>query len=193
MLSRMRLFTGLAIPEHLIAPLETVMNLLRGTAPLRWSPVENLHITTKFIGEWPEARLAELQEALAKMPKPGVFEMSVGRFGFLPNPHRPKIFFAGVHGGAGLGELATKMEDTVANLGVKREERPYTPHLTLARIGNESIVGLREKIAELTRSGANLDFGAFTAKEFHLYLSKSGPGGSVYSRLAAYSLEKAAS
>jgi len=187
-LSRMRLFTGLALPAHIIAPIETVMNQLREIAPLRWSPPENLHITTKFIGEWPEAQLPELEDYLDKMPKPRPFTVTLARFGFLPNPHHPKIFFAAVHADAGLTKLAKNIEDTLATLGIKKETHPYAPHVTLARVGQalSPAQALREKIAELTKNGVNLEFGTFKATEFHLYQSKN----SQYTPLATYPVAK---
>jgi len=187
-LSCMRLFTGLAIPAPVIAPIETVMKQLRESAALRWSPPENLHITTKFIGEWPEARMPELDDCLQKMPKPQPFSVTIARFGFLPNPHRPKIFFAGVHADAGLNELAKNTEGTLANLGVKKEDRLYTPHLTLARVGQAlpPVQSLRERIAELTNNGEAFEFGSFQSTEFNLYQSRN----SFYTILASYPLAK---
>jgi 2'-5' RNA ligase len=184
----MRLFTGLSIPDNVAAALGSVLAELRKTAKLRWSPVENLHITSKFIGEWPEERLPELQHALAAVEAPEPFEITVARFGFLPNPHRPKIFFAGVRGGAGLMELAGRIDVALGAIGVKREERAYTPHLTLARIVNEDIGRLRERIATMPSP----EFGSFTVRDFHLYLSKQGPTKSAYSIIDTYPLEKAA-
>jgi 2'-5' RNA ligase len=182
----MRLFTGLAIPPSVIALLETVMNQLRPLAPLRWSPPENLHITTKFIGEWPETRLPELEDSLGKMPRPAPFILTIARFGFLPNPHHPKIFFAGVHGDGRLNELAKNTEETLALIGVKKETHPYTPHLTLARVGKAlpPAHALRERIAHL-----NPEFGAFEATEFHLYQSSN----SAYTKLSTYPLARAES
>lgn len=185
----MRLFTGLSIPSHVTNALKDALTELRPLARLRWSPVENLHITSKFIGEWPEAKLQEVRRALATLNAPRPFSVTLARFGFLPNPHRPKIFFAGVHGEAGLMELAERIDIALAAIGVKREDRAYTPHLTLARIRDEEIGPLRERIATLPVP----EFGAFTVREFHLYLSKTGPAGSVYSTLDTYPLEKAAS
>jgi 2'-5' RNA ligase len=190
----MRLFSGLSIPDNIAAALGSVLAELRKTAQLRWSPVKNLHITSKFIGEWPQERLTELQGALAGLEPPRPFQVTVARFGFLPNPHRPKIFFAGVHGEAGLAQLAERIDIALAAIGVKREDRDYTPHLTLARIRDEEIGMLRERIAAVPVP----EFGSFTVREFHLYLSKPdlskpGPAGSVYSILHTYPLEKAAS
>jgi 2'-5' RNA ligase len=193
-LSLMRLFTGLAIPSHVIDALDAALEQLRAAAPLRWSPLENLHITSKFIGEWPDARLPELQNALAILDTPGEFRVTVARFGFLPNPHRPKIFFAGVCGEVGLAALAERIDAKLAELGVRREERPYTPHLTLARTGNEGIGNLRERVEALVAANPeNFEFGSFEVREFHLYSSKAGAAGSIYSRLATYPLRKAAS
>jgi 2'-5' RNA ligase len=191
----MRLFTGLSLPSHIIAHIESAMKQLCEAAPLRWSSIENLHITSKFIGEWPDERVPELEKILTEMEKPNAFSVSVARFGFLPNPHRPKIFFAGVSAEAGLAELAERTDANLAPLGVKRDfkptDRPYTPHVTLARVGQavEPVRALRERIAALTAAGSAFEFGSFPAREFHLYESK----GSVYSRLSSFSLGKAAS
>ena len=62
----MRLFTGIAIAPHVLDNLARVLKEMRPLASLNWSPVENLHITSKFIGAWPEERLEELEEALDK-------------------------------------------------------------------------------------------------------------------------------
>src|ERR1700733_14933177 len=102
----MRLFTGIAIGAEVLDALEQAMRELRPLAPLNWSPVENLHITTKFIGEWPEQRLPELEAALEKTNPIPAFEVTIEGFGYFPNPHRPRAFFADVQAEATLAELA---------------------------------------------------------------------------------------
>jgi 2'-5' RNA ligase len=190
----MRLFTGLSIPSEITGALGTVIEELRPTARARWSPLENLHITCKFIGAWPEDRLAQLETALASVEAPDPISITVAGFGFLPNPHRPKILFAGVRGDAGLARLAERIDLALVPLGVKREERAYTPHLTLARIGSENgsenMGALRERMLAASEAA---EFGAFTAREFHIYLSEARGNGSAYSIIGSYPLEKAAS
>ena len=61
----MRLFVGLDLPEEVVRRLEELLEELRPAARIAWSPPANLHVTTKFIGEWPEERLPELEKALA--------------------------------------------------------------------------------------------------------------------------------
>ena len=62
----MRLFVAVEIPHELRMALDSFLKPLRATAKLSWSRLENLHITTQFLGEWPEARLDEIKQALAK-------------------------------------------------------------------------------------------------------------------------------
>jgi len=185
----MRLFTGIALPPLVQGHLARALRQLRPLAPLNWSPVENLHITGKFIGEWPEERLRELEGALETLNPPGSFEVTIARFGYFPNPHNPRTLFAGVQAGPALAGLATRIDEALVPLGVARESRPYSPHLTLARIKQENIRELREHIANMT----NFDFGTFQVSEFHLYLSTTGPKGSVYTPLATYALPAAVS
>jgi 2'-5' RNA ligase len=180
----MRLFTGIAISPQVLANLARVLKELRPLAQLNWSPVENLHITSKFIGEWADERLEELEEVLEQVKPPPSFGVQIAGFGYFPNPHNPRAFFAGVHAGPELANLAKQIEEAVKPLGVAKEDRPYAPHLTLARIKHENIRELREHIAKMT----NFDFGTFQVSDFHLYLSKTGPRGSVYSGIATYAL-----
>jgi len=181
----MRLFTVIALSPNVIDSLSSTLNDLRPTARVNWSPVENLHITLRFIGEWPEDRLSVLTAALATVVIAGPVPIAVSQFGFFPNPRHPHSFFAGVHSGPALTELASAIDRTILPLGLAPEIRPYRPHVTLARIkATHDIRGLREQIAGMT----DFDFGSFEALAFHLYQSKPGAGGSVYTKLATYDL-----
>jgi 2'-5' RNA ligase len=180
----MRLFTGIAIAPLVLVQIERLLGELRPLARLNWTPVENQHITSKFIGEWPEPRLSELERTLGALAVPGPIAVTVTGFGFFPNPHNARVLFGGIQAGPALAALALSIDDALVPLGIAREERPYSPHITLAKIKNENIRNLREHIASMK----NPDFGAFDAAEFHLYLSKTGPRGSVYTKLASYPL-----
>jgi len=63
----MRLFTAIDLPDEVLTNLERLLDLLKPAASIKWSPIENMHITTRFIGEWPEERLTELRNALEKL------------------------------------------------------------------------------------------------------------------------------
>jgi 2'-5' RNA ligase len=182
----MRLFVGLDLPPEVVRNLEILLDELRPTASIQWSPPANLHITTKFIGQWPEERLDDLKAALAAVPSRAPIQVAVRRVGFFPNPHSPRVFWCGVEA-PGLDELAADTDRATAALGVASEQRAFSPHLTLARIKQPlDLQPLREKIAALP----SLDFGSFAARSFFLYLSKPGPKGSVYTKLAEFPLTK---
>jgi 2'-5' RNA ligase len=176
-----RLFTGIGLTEEVCEHLTRLLDRLRVTASLRWSAPYNLHITTKFIGEWPENRLGDLTgalRALAERPRIGI---KIEGLGWLPNPHSPRILFAGVHADASLGRLAADMDAALEPLGIRPETRAFRPHLTLARIGDAGtpLGGLRRTIAQLE----SVEWGGFEADRFHLYDSSPGPAGSIYTPL----------
>ena len=182
----MRLFTGLDLPAEVVHNLERLLERLRPTARIHWTVPANLHITTKFIGEWPEERLGEMKAALAALESRPAIAVHVRKVGFFPNPHAPRVFWCGIDA-PGLEALAGHTDGATAGLGIARETRAFSPHLTLARIKEKvSLQPLREAVAGL----ASLDFGQFQAASFYLYLSTLRPSGSVYTKLAEFPLTK---
>jgi 2'-5' RNA ligase len=182
----MRLFTGLDLPAEVVHGLERLIETLRPAARIQWSPAANLHITTKFIGEWPEARLEELKSALAALPARPPLEIGIRELGFFPNPRAPRVFWCGIEA-PGLAELAAATDKTASSLGIAAERRPFSAHLTLARIKERlNVEPLRERIAALP----SRVFGRFKAGSFFLYQSRLSPGGSVYTKLAEFPLSK---
>lgn len=175
----MRLFTGLDLS---IATLDQFLSALRPAAPnLQWSPLKNLHITTKFIGEWPEPRLGELTQVLQGIQKPGLLRIHMRGVGWFPDPHQPRYLFAAVEASQQLLDLARDTQNALAVIGVKVEDRAYTPHVTLARVRAAELAALQQAIAEY----GSLDFGMVEAKSFALYVSVM----SVYTKLAEFPLQ----
>jgi 2'-5' RNA ligase len=180
----MRLFTGIGLPQTLIDELTRLVDRLRVAAHLRWSAPHNFHITTKFIGEWPQERLDDVTARLKPLGCRRAIDLSIRGIGWLPNAHSPRILFVGIETSSELEQLASDTDSALAPLGVESETRKFSPHLTLARIKDAAIpLGpLRAVIGKLE----SLEFGRFTANSFHLYLSKTGPAGSIYTQLAEF-------
>ena len=182
----MRLFIGLDVPYEMSRNLDLLLQLLKPTADIHWSPMSNLHVTTKFIGEWPEDRLPDLKSALQTIPRPGHLNIAIRGIGWFPNPHQPRILYAGIQAAPVLDQLAANTNAACQTLGIAAEHKPFTPHLTLARIKQSGdLFPLKKAIVGIPSA----DFGAFTAKNFHLYLSRPTPAGSLYTKLATYPLE----
>jgi RNA 2',3'-cyclic 3'-phosphodiesterase len=178
----MRLFTAIDLPAAMLEKIGEFLARLRPLAKLRWTPVENLHVTMKFIGEWPEGRLPEMIAALGRVANPpqaaSLHHISVRGVGWFPDMRRPHTFWAGVDGGEPLRALAHATEQAVATLGVPVETRDYSPHLTLGRVKDKA------RIEDVIAAAGAPDFGAFQASSFFLYLSENGK----YSKLAEFSL-----
>jgi 2'-5' RNA ligase len=117
--------------------------------------------------------------------------VKIRRVGFFPNPHSPRSFWCGIEA-PGLKELAADTDDVTAGLGIEREKRAYSPHLTLARINaaqskeQMELQPLRKAVAAME----SLEFGAFQASSFFLYQSNLRPTGSVYTKLAEFPLSQ---
>jgi 2'-5' RNA ligase len=177
----MRLFTAIDISPEVRQRLELFLAPLRPLAKLSWSAREKLHITTRFIGEWPEDRLNEMKSALNAVPRAGGFQVSIRGIGWFPNQNERRVFWAGVDGGEMLPRLAQATDQALEKLALPREEKPYSPHLTLARIRKTgSLNALEEKLR-----GEVTDFGSFSVSQFFLYRSAAGK----YTRLEAFPLQ----
>ncbi len=187
MIAQMRLFTGFDLPGEVVESLTLLVNRLRPHARIKWSPPENLHITTKFIGEWPGERLGEVEAALRGLAGTGPIAIGMRRLGFFPNPHSPRVFWVGIEAGPELAAVAAATDRALAALGIAAEARPFSPHLTLARIKEPvPMQALRQAIAALPSQ----EFGGFTAELFYLYQSRLQPSGSVYTKISEYPLTK---
>src|SRR5216683_6558699 len=134
----MRIFIGIDLGPEVRARIERFLEGVEGFAPeARWMRPESLHITVKFIGEQPPERVEAITERLRRLES-SAFEIRAGGYGFFPTAKAPRVFWIGIHAGQQLAELAGSVDVAVAELGIPREDRPFSPHLTLARAGGRS-------------------------------------------------------
>jgi 2'-5' RNA ligase len=122
----MRLFTAIDLSDEVRENIDTLQRQLKPAARIQWSPASNLHITTKFIGEWPELRLEELKSALRSVLAVGPIAIEVRQIGWFPNPDSPRVLFAGVHAPRALPQLA-KAIDAAAFLRKNAPIRRISP------------------------------------------------------------------
>ena len=181
----MRIFVALDIPvsirEALVQLRRHFENLCSGA---RWVRLDGAHITVKFIGEVPAETVEHVRLALEPLRARSPFDLRFAGLGFFPNDRRPRVFWAGIEGGAPLTALAVEIETSLVPLGIPRERREFKPHLTLARFDSPaSLEGLRQAVA----ASASAEFGHTTVAEFHLYQSVLKRSGAEYTRLATYS------
>src|ERR1700683_4059065 len=194
----MRLFIALDLDDTIRAKIIRFMDGVRGFAPeARWVRPESLHVTLKFVGQWPDDKLAEMQRSLQQILSERV-EFTVRDYGFFPTAKAPRVFWIGIHAGPQLSALASAIDIQTASLGVAREEHPFSPHLTLARRAGGSGAPRKNKddrpnrafarLQETLTSMSKLDFGTMTSRQFFLYKSELSPRGSRYTKLFDFPL-----
>lgn len=185
----MRIFIALDIPGEIRARIIEYAERARALASeARWARPEGLHVTLKFIGEVSESRLEQIKTALARV-RAAPFDVAFEKAGFFPNSKGPRVFWIGVEGGPALPRLAALIEDATHAIGIPKEERTYSPHLTLARSGSGPGGQHQLKpLATLLHDHASPQFGTMTARDFFLYLSKPQRGGSQYTKLQRFEL-----
>lgn len=189
----MRLFFALDIAPEIRRTLGAYVDSLRRVPGVRFMPAESYHVTLKFLGEVTDVERAK-QAASVVHASP--FEISFRETGFFPNPRAPRVFWAGIHADHRLVELASALDGALSRVGFPREQRPFKPHLTLARNGSGSpapradeqpVAGFRA-LVYMVEKNPTPDFGTMTASEFFLYESKLSPRGAQYTKLARYPL-----
>jgi 2'-5' RNA ligase len=182
----MRLFVALDLDAAIRASVADLLRELRPAAPdIKWVAPEAMHLTLKFIGEQPEAKLEAITESLATVAKPGPLNLRFHGLGCFPNERRPRVFWIGIETPPELARLAGAVEQALAPLGIEREKRPFSPHLTLGRAREGRRVELPGRQWD---AQANDDFGAMTATEFFLFQSRLSPAGAQYAKLKAFAL-----
>jgi 2'-5' RNA ligase len=181
----MRLFVAIDIPEDVRAAIGALVAKLRPIhRNARWVRIEGVHVTLKFIGEAPSEKIAGIKSALASISSTAPIPINCCGIGFFPNERRPRVLWAGIASGPELSALAAAVDSALAPLGFPREERAFSPHLTLARF---DAPGGLDPLRAAIESAGTLEFGRATATEFHLYQSVLKPGGAEYTRLATFS------
>ncbi|HSM86801.1 MAG TPA: RNA 2',3'-cyclic phosphodiesterase [Candidatus Limnocylindrales bacterium] len=183
----MRIFIALDIPAQIRARIHEYRERVKACAPeARWTRVEGLHVTLKFIGEVKEEKLEKIKACLTGI-KAGPFEVNFKNAGFFPTPKSPRVFWVGVEAGEELAGLAAAIDRELEKLGIEKESRAFHPHLTLARAGSgpQTLKGL----APLLSLEPAPHFGTMTAREFWLYRSELGRGGAKYTKLEKFALK----
>ena len=180
----MRLFIAIEVGPAIAAEAGRVVDTLRQrahrlapAAHVTWVAPERMHLTVRFIGYADEAKASAIQQAL--MPPLGVmpFELQVIGVGTFPPRGTPRVIWAGGHGaGDSLAAIEREVSGRLERLGVAREDRPYSPHLTLARV--KEAAGLRAPA--LVDGLADHQFGATRVDAITLFESRLSSTGPTY-------------
>ncbi len=185
-ISTLRLFIALELPQPVQASLADVQNDLRGQFPkesIRWIHPDDTHCTLKFLGNVSEKIVDDLKAllyGLARFQK--AFQLQTNSLDCFPHRNKPNVVYAAVYGQLNaLSQLQQQTDANVAALGFEPETRRYTPHLTLARIRRKTTATDRKQIGDICSEYwfEQLTWKADSVSLWHTHQTTDGPRYSI--------------
>jgi len=189
---QIRSFIAIELPEEVRSALHRLQAEL--TLPqysfVKCVSPEGIHITLKFLGNISPQKVTEVTRVMEQASQ-GVspFQLQITEVGAFPNMRQPRVLWVGIKGELDkLTAWQKRIDDGLVPLGFAKEARPFTPHLTLARVRENCSPGDRRGLGELVmKTPVEVDY-KVTVNSLSLMKSQLSPGGAVYSRLAEVKL-----
>jgi 2'-5' RNA ligase len=126
-----------------------------------------------------------LQSETSQTPPMGI---RLGGLGAFPSMNRPRVIWIGVEATPDLFSLQRRIASNMERLGYKREERPFSPHLTLGRVSRYGSTMEIRKLGEDLNEVKIGFLGLATVHHIHLYRSDLSPGGPQYKKVVSINL-----
>ncbi len=182
-----RAFIALEIPPHIQESIEKQTTRLRlelGNELVRWVPAHNMHLTLKFLGEVANSHMDFIKSMLNQLAEThSGFDLQIGGIGSFPNLKKPRVIWVGIHAPAGLTQLQRSIEERSVRLGYEKEERSFSPHLTLGRVRQKLTAQETQKISNTLSTIQLGKIGIARVNSLHLYQSDLNSEGSIYTKL----------
>jgi len=193
-MEQVRSFIAIELPDRLKEELVQLQVKLKSgkQAGVKWVDPYSIHLTLKFLGNVAVDRIGEItgaMEAAAQGIPP--FHLEVKELGVFPNLRRVQVVWVGVSGEVDkLGQLQQCLESRLAHLGFTPESRPFTPHLTLARLRNGVSVDERQRFGKLIAGTGFEATCAIEVEAISLMRSQLTREGAIYNRVSSVGLKK---
>jgi 2'-5' RNA ligase len=179
-----RAFLAIDPPEEIFSEIINIQERLRKAiqGDIRWVRPEGIHLTLKFFGYVYESDIANISHVVKNnVAKTKALMLNVRSVGAFPSVTRPRVLWLGIDGDTEtLINLQMEIDAGLQDYGFKKEDRPFRPHLTLARIKEyKGLTGL----AETVKKNEDYIAGSFTAGGLTLFKSDLKPTGAIYTKL----------
>jgi RNA 2',3'-cyclic 3'-phosphodiesterase len=172
--------------RKLVADHSARLHKLHPNLRISWTKPGNLHLTLKFLGNVEITSISEVCQALGRhIAEFPAFNVAISRTGIFPSARRPKVLWLGIDDPSGeLHHLAAAIENIASKLGIPREDREFSPHLTIGRIRERATASaLVQQHIE-----TELDSHKFAVTEVVVYESELSTGGSIYTPMCTVQL-----
>ena len=192
-MEEIRSFIAIELPEAVKLNLSQLEARLKSGRPtsVRWVAPESIHLTLKFLGNIVVESARDIIQAMAEAAQ-GIppFRLEVKDLGVFPNLKRVQVAWVGVHGEIDkLSQFQQRLDSNLSRLGFAPERRPFTPHLTIARVRDTSSLTERQAIGQLIAS-TRFEAGEFTVDAISLMKSQLTREGPIYSRISQVALSQ---
>ncbi|NLC70720.1 MAG: RNA 2',3'-cyclic phosphodiesterase, partial [Desulfuromonadaceae bacterium] len=180
-----RAFLAVPLAEPIVAAAHRIQRELAGPLPeVRWTAPETMHLTIKFFGDVPQEGILRIMEIMhLTAPQLTAFDTGITGLGAFPSPRRATVLWLGVANLPAFRKLHAALEDGLAAAGIERDQRPFTPHLTLGR--SKKPFHLPDSLMEKYR---HISCEATKAETLVLFESRLRPQGAVHLPLLSVTL-----
>lgn len=181
----MRIFFAILFQEQTLEILRKNQELLqKKNIKGKFLPVENLHLTLKFIGEVSVEQLEKAKNLESIFTDFQAFSVSLNKFGVFPKTNKPRVLWQGLNGDNidRLKSVKSRLEEVLDERGFKRDNRPFRPHITLVRKPDISTIGV-ERLNEVSPHKTTVYI-----KSVSLMSSVLKPTGAEYNEIKCFSL-----
>ena len=195
--AEVRSFIAIELPDGLKRELSQLEAQLKSgdLHGVKWVNPNSIHLTLKFLGGVGVDRLGDIIRAMeASVERISPFRLRVRELGVFPNLKRVRVVWVGIGGEIDkAGQLQQRIEANLAALGFAPEARPFTPHLTLARVRDQASPVERQRLAQLIAGTRFESAHNIEVKAVSLMRSQLTREGAIYSLINLVGLRKALS
>ena len=193
-MEQVRSFIAIELPDGLKEELAQLQTQLKSSNPssVKWVNPFGIHLTLKFLGNIDVARISEITQAIkAATQEMSPFHVEVRGLGVFPNLRRVQVVWVGIKGEVDkLGKFQQRIESNLARLGFTPETRPFTPHLTLARLRSQASPNERQRFGQLISETKFESEYSIKVDSINLMSSQLTREGAIYSQISSVKLKK---
>ena len=194
-MEQIRSFIAIELPDEVKSALAQLQAQLKTgkQPPVKWVDPYSVHLTLKFLGNIAADKTGEITGAIEKAAQ-GVspFQLEVKDLGVFPNFRRVRVVWVGISGEvAQLSQLQKHIESNLSPLGFAPEVRPFTPHLTLARVREQASPVEQQSFGQLIASTRFEGVYGFSVDSINLMRSQLTSEGAIHSQISSVKLKKA--
>jgi 2'-5' RNA ligase len=184
----MRCFIAIDMSQEIKSPISDIIREISSADGIKWVPECNMHLTLKFLGEVKDSIVSDIGNRLqAVAARHNPFSTGIRGAGAFPNLKRPNVLWVGFDKSEPLKALFHDIEVELAELGIEKEGRPFSPHLTIGR--GRDLRGIEPALRELS-TYKDTFFGTIEVNEILLMKSVLKPSGAEYSKVMTFRLNE---